>query len=141
MAVPVFWNLVTGLGGGYMQVQFPTVLHKGTQLLLGAVGSFFKPNKMLVPFFGGGTIVRCVMPQKITGGVRAFNNNFMKLRQKRVCAVLKIEVCRKSGRCADLSGPEGSRNGCARALNDKGPKKMGMQTLNVDLGLVLWCFY
>ena len=69
MAVPVFSNLVTGLGEGYMQVS-------------GRVCG--------------------VVPNKNTVGVRALHDSCFKVHKKWVCAVLKIEVYRKSSGCADL---------------------------------------
>ena len=99
MAVPIFWNLVRGLGRGHMQVHFSTLHHKGTQFWLGTVGCFSNPNKMLAPSSGG---VSGVVPQKIMVGVRALNCSCIEVRKNRVCAVLTIEVRRKSGRCSDL---------------------------------------
>ena len=48
-----------------------------------------------------GTVIG-VMPNKNTVGVRALHYSCIKVRKKWVCAVLKIEIRRKSSLCADL---------------------------------------
>jgi len=99
MAVPAFWNLVTGLCGGLHAGAMFNAAPQGNPVFAGNCWLFFPPEQNASSILRGG---KRGVPKNITVGVRALNNTYIKVRKKRVCAVLKIEVLRKSGWCADL---------------------------------------